>query len=76
MLFHNIRYGIFWMKEIMNKKQGTLDVGYIPEMDRTVIFLKKENSTEVVGWYYGGPNEKNTEYFSKGKKSLTAHYTM
>ena len=52
----------------------TIEVGYIPEMDRTVIFKEMENSTECVGWYYGRPDTWATkEYMGK---SLKAVYTM
>lgn len=55
----------------MNKK---IETGYIPELDRTVIFENtfKDNqfhdiaSTKIIGWYFGEPNEEDTKIFGDG----------
>lgn len=48
-----------------------VNTGYIPALDMTIIFEdcyneeNKQISTEVVGFYYGMPNEKVTNYYKK-----------
>ncbi|MCQ2577535.1 MAG: hypothetical protein MJ176_03275 [Treponema sp.] len=59
----------YWINEEPKKE---IEVGYIPEMDRTVIFENTYHpngnikSTKIIGWYFGGPDEKATAEFSDG----------
>lgn len=55
-----------------------ISVGYIQIMDKSVIFetVFNENgemkSEEIVGWYFGRPNEKDTKEFSN--RNLKAEF--
>lgn len=39
-------------------------VGYIPSLDRTVIFKETGNEIEVSGWYFGEPDDELTREFA------------
>ena len=44
---------------------------YAEHDDITFIMKKEENSLEVIGFYFGEPNEKSTEEFAgKGVKAV------
>lgn len=54
-----------------------ISVGYINVMDKSIIFKTffdengKMSSEELVGWYFGRPNEKDTKVFCNGNMTAT-----
>ena len=58
----------------MNKnEEAEIYTLYSPEGDITFIMEDKGNTTSVVGFYYGEPDEEATKMF-RGK--LTAHFEL
>lgn len=55
-----------------DKMKKEIEVGYIPELDRTVIFENTYHpngnikSTKIIGWYFGSPEKSATAEFSDG----------
>lgn len=67
------------MKTEMKKEWHTtqIETGYVPEMDMTVIVKYEYDeegdpySKEIIGWYQGKPNDKDTEtYKDMGCKAI------
>lgn len=52
------------------------ETGYIPRLDKTIIFkyeMKENEVLEIIcGWYYGEPDEEATEIFKKA--GVVAHH--
>lgn len=49
--------------EIKKENKSNIETVYVPEKDMTIIFDETDNSTEIIGFYYGSPDENETKKF-------------
>ena len=59
-------YDMYELKHIRNSlEKPDYVVGYIPSLDRTVIFKETEKESVVCGWYFGRPDDKLTKEYAE-----------
>lgn len=49
--------------EVKKENKSNIETVYVPEKDMTIIFDETDNSTEIIGFYYGSPDENETKKF-------------
>lgn len=47
-----------------SKCTGQIVVGYVPSLDRTVIYNETEKEIAICGWYFGEPDDELTAEFA------------